>query len=157
MGAQSPPLPGRRSERRPGFANQKLPPLPHACPPVSAQASAGGRLFLPPPVLGVQESPRPGPGGRAWPSQALSREAGAQLGVTLVTPASHCRREEGLDIYIYEIKIILMMKERGHRDLAFPGPRTHLASWPGRASTRGQAPITPLSEVAQTSVILYRV
>lgn len=46
-----PPRPGSRSERHPGFANQKLRPLPYACPPVSLP-----RLFLPPPVLGVQES-----------------------------------------------------------------------------------------------------
>lgn len=82
---------------------------------------------MPPPVL-VSRSPRALGRGSGIAVSGLSCEARAQLAVTLVTPASHCQREEGLDIYIYEIKIILMMKEQGHRDLAFPGPRTCLAS-----------------------------
>ena len=58
-----PPWPGRRSERHPGFANQKLRPLPYACLPVSLP-----RLFLPPPVLVSRSPPVPWRGvGRSSP------------------------------------------------------------------------------------------
>ena len=106
---------------------------------------------------GVHQYPGGGSGGavlgpvlRGW----------SQLGVTFVPPGLPMPERRGLDIYIQEIKIIILIMMKGglgHRDLASPGTQDP----PGLVATldvhAGPGHPSPHYPWPQTSVILYRV